>query len=76
MNAFNPEVQMQQLVHRISVAKAEAGMLNESLAYTSSDNFDKNEIVQVSGLYWHSSSAHVDMWSRNSIQKFLRGRTS
>lgn len=45
-NGFDPAVQQEQLIQRISVARAEAGMLTDSLAYTSPEEVGKSEIVQ------------------------------
>lgn len=45
-NNFDPAVQIEQLKHRATVAKSEASMLNETLAFTPPEEVAENEIVQ------------------------------
>lgn len=45
-NAFDPATQVDQLKHRATVARSEAGMLNETLAFTPPDEMENNQIVQ------------------------------
>lgn len=43
---FDPALQLDQLKHRAMVARSEAGMLNEALAFTAPDELEKNAIIQ------------------------------
>lgn len=45
-NNFDPAVQVEQLKQRATVARSEASMLNETLAFTSPEDFADNQIVQ------------------------------
>lgn len=45
-NNFDPAVQIDQLKHRATVARSEAGMLNETLAFTPPEEMAESEIVQ------------------------------
>lgn len=45
-NDFDPATQVEQLKHRATVAKSEASMLNETLAFTPPEEMEKNQIVQ------------------------------
>lgn len=43
---FDPAAQVDQLKHRATVAKSEASMLHETLAFTAPEEMESNEIVQ------------------------------
>ena len=43
---FDPTTRVDQLKHRATVAKSEASMLNETLAFTAPEEMESNEIVQ------------------------------
>ncbi|KAK9893466.1 hypothetical protein P389DRAFT_213068 [Cystobasidium minutum MCA 4210] len=45
-NNFDPAVQVEQLKQRATVARSEASMLNETLAFTSPEDFADYQIVQ------------------------------
>ena len=48
---FDLERQMDQNIHRAKVAKSEAAMLSETLAYTSAETVESNDIVKVCRTY-------------------------
>lgn len=45
-NNFDPAAQVEQLKHRALVARSEASMLNETLAFTAPEEMESNQIVQ------------------------------
>lgn len=44
---YDPDRQMDQNIHRAKVARSEAAMLSETLAYTSAETVESNDIVKV-----------------------------
>lgn len=76
-NGFDPAVQHEQLSQRISVARAEAGMLTDSLAYTSPDEVGKSEIVQefyAKVLAWQDFVVDQLPWVQAEADKAHEGR--
>ena len=76
-NGFDPTVQLEQLTQRISVARAETGMLTDSLAYTSPDEVGKSEIVQefyAKVLAWQDFVVEQLPWAQAEADKAHQAR--
>jgi hypothetical protein len=76
-NGFDPRIQMEQLQQRISVARAEAGMLEDSLAYTAPEDLQQSEIVQefyTKVLAWQDFVTQQLPWAQAEANKAHRAR--